>query len=132
MRLTDTVAFRHRDFHSLSGGERQRGSLIRPGADPKVLLLDEPLTFLDIKHQLSLGELLRQSCHQGLLTVVATHDLNLAAAYSDRIVVLSKGEIVADAPPGQALQPETIRSVFEVEAALLTDSRGRTWIRYET
>jgi iron complex transport system ATP-binding protein len=133
MSLTDTLHFRHRDFRSLSGGERQRVVLASALAqEPKVLLLDEPLTFLDIKHQLSLGELLRQSCRGGLLVVVATHDLNLAAAYSDRIVVLRKGEVVADAAPRTALLPETIRKVFEVEASLLTDSQGRTWIRYET
>jgi len=94
-------------------------------------LLDEPTAFLDVKHQLALQRLSRQLCERGLLVVTATHDLNLAAAYSDRIVVLQSGGIVADAVPSEALRPETIRAVFEVDAIVQANGGSRTWIRYE-
>lgn len=133
MEITDALGFRERDFRSLSAGERQRVILASALAqEPQVLLLDEPATFLDIKHQIALHRLLRQLCGQGLLVVAATHDLNLAAAYSDRVIVLDRGRLAADAPPDAALRPELIRSVFEVDAHLLTGPWGRPWIRYET
>jgi iron complex transport system ATP-binding protein len=133
MEITDTLEFRRRDFRSLSGGERQRVVLASALAQvPKVLLLDEPAAFLDVKHQIALHRLLRELCRQGLLVVAATHDLNLAAAYSDRVVVLHKGRIAADAPPGEAFRPDIIRAVFEVQADLVAGPAGRAWIRYET
>lgn len=132
MHLTDTVEFRGRDFRSLSGGERQRVVLASALAqEPQVLLLDEPTTYLDVKHQLAIERLLLDLCRRGILVVAATHDLNLAAAYSDRIVVLDRGTVVADAPPAEALRPETVRAVFEVAAELHHDPAGRSWIRYE-
>ena len=104
MKETDTVEFRGRDFRSLSGGERQRVVLASALAqEPRVLLLDEPTTFLDVKHQLAIQGILKRLCEQGLLVVAATHDLNLAAAYSDCVVVLSRGVVVASGPaPGSA------------------------------
>ena len=99
--------------------------------DPDVLLLDEPTTFLDVKHQLAIQGILRDLCRTGILVVAATHDLNLAAAYSDRIVVLQAGKAVADGDPRAALDPDTVRSVFEVNAVFREDSHGRPWIQYE-
>jgi len=132
MELTDTLAFRTRDFRSLSGGERQRVILASALAQqPEVLLLDEPATFLDLKHQLAIHRLLRDLSRQGLLIVAATHDLSLAAAYSHRVVVLHRGAVVADAPPAEALQPETVRAVFEVEARLQQGSKGALWVLYD-
>jgi len=132
MKITDTTAFGNRDFRSLSGGERQRVVLASALAqEPQVLLLDEPTTYLDIKHQLAIQRLLKNLCGQGILAVSATHDLNLAAAYSDRVIVLEKGKVVADAAPAEALRSETIRAVFEVRAELHHGPAGRTWIRYE-
>jgi iron complex transport system ATP-binding protein len=133
MELTDTLQFRHRDFRALSGGERQRVVLASALAQqPRVLLLDEPAAFLDVKHQIRLHRLLGELCRQGLLVVAATHDLNLAASYADRVIVLDRGSLAADAPPRQALDPAILRSVFEVEACLAADREGRPWIRYET
>jgi len=133
MELTDTLQFRHRDFRALSGGERQRVVLASALAQqPHVLLLDEPAAFLDVKHQISLHRLLCELCRQGLLVVAATHDLNLAAAYADRVIVLDRGNLAADAPPRRALEPAILRTVFEVEAHIAADAEGRPWIRYET
>lgn len=131
MLQTDVLSIRKRDFRSLSSGEQQRVVLASALAQkPRVLLLDEPTSFLDVKHQVSIQRLLAQLAHQGLLVVVATHDLNLAMAYSDRIVVLSEGRLVATGPPQEALAPETIRRVFEVDAEIERAPCGRMWIHY--
>jgi iron complex transport system ATP-binding protein len=129
--ITDTLAFRHRDFRSLSGGERQRVILASAVAQqPETLLLDEPTTFLDLKHQVALYRLLRELSRQGMLVIAVTHDLNLAAAFADRIVVLDAGRVVADAAPADVLAPEMIGRVFGVESQLFSGPQGRPWITY--
>lgn len=131
MRTTDTLEFRARDFRSLSGGERQRVVLASALAQrPRALLLDEPTTFLDLRHQLSIYALLRNLCRGGLLVVAVTHDLNLAAAYSDRVVVLDRGQIVSDATPAEVLTAESIRTVFGVETEVRPAREGRPWVMY--
>ncbi len=131
MKLTGCVPFRNRDFRSLSGGERQRVILAAALAQsPEALLLDEPTAFLDLQHQVELYRVLRTLCERGVLVAAVTHDLNLAAAYAGRIVVLSGGEVVADAPPAEALAPERLRAVFNVPAGLLQTPNGRPWIVY--
>ena len=131
MDLTGTLELRGRDFRSLSGGEQQRIILAAALAqDPSALLLDEPMTFLDIHYQVTLYRTLRTLCERGVLVIAVTHDLNLAAAYSQRVIMLSRGEVVADGPPEDALRPERLREVFDVPAELLTAPDGRHWIRY--
>jgi ABC-type cobalamin/Fe3+-siderophores transport system ATPase subunit len=131
MALTGTVELHGRDFRSLSGGEQQRIILAAALAqDPRVLLLDEPMTFLDIHYQVTLYRTLRTLCERGVLVVAVTHDLNLAAAYSERVIMLSRGEVVADGPPEETFRPERLRAVFDVSAELLTAADGRHWIRY--
>jgi len=131
MALTDTLAFRHRDFRALSGGEQQRVVLASALAQkPAALLLDEPTAFLDLKHQISIYAILRAQCRRGLLTIAATHDLNLAAAFSDRVIMLNRGEMVADAPPEKVITSETLREVFGVEACIATGPGGRPWVVY--
>lgn len=131
MELTDTLAFAQRDFRALSGGERQRVILAAALAQqPSALLLDEPTTWLDLKHQLSIYSLLRDLARSGILVIAVTHDLNLAATYSDRVVVLDHGRLAADSDPCQALTTERIRSVFGVEAVWLRSPGGASWIAY--
>lgn len=131
MSLADVTAFRARDFRSLSGGEKQRVVLASALAqDPSVLLLDEPTTFLDLRHQIATYRLLRELCRTGLLVVAVTHDLNLAAAYSDRIVALQDGKLVADFVPSESLNAEFVRNVFGVEADVRQGPGGRPWIVY--
>jgi iron complex transport system ATP-binding protein len=131
MQLTDTTEFRSRDFRALSGGERQRVVLASALAqEPRALLLDEPTTFLDLQHQLTIYELLRKLSKDGLLVIAVTHDLNLAAAFSDRVVALRKGVVEADAHPCEALTVEKIRQVFGVEAEWLKRPGGKAWIAY--
>ncbi len=131
MALTDTLQFRDRDFRSLSGGEKQRVVLASALAQsPRALLLDEPTTFLDIQHQVGLYRVLRGLCDRGVLVIAVTHDLNLAAAYADRVIMLCSGEVVADAQPGEAFRPARLRDVFHVTADLLRAPDGRHWIHY--
>jgi iron complex transport system ATP-binding protein len=117
METTDTVAFRTRDFRTLSGGERQRVVLASALAqEPRVLLLDEPTTFLDLKHQLSIYRILASLGRAGMLVVSVTHDLNLALQFADRIVVLDQGRVAGDGAPREVLTPQLIDRVFSVRA----------------
>ena len=118
MATTDSTAFAPRDFRSLSGGEKQRVILASALAqEPETLLLDEPTTFLDLKHQLAMYKLL-SSLAKRMLIVAVTHDLNLALRFSDRVIVMESGRIAAQGPPKEALAPSTIDRVFGVQAEL--------------
>ena len=131
MEITDTSQFRTRDFRTLSGGERQRVILASALAQsPKALLLDEPTTFLDLQHQVSLYRLLRSLCRDGLLAIAVTHDLNLAAAYADRIVMLHHGAVAADGTPDEVIQNASIRAVFSADVDIQQGPSGRPWIHY--
>jgi iron complex transport system ATP-binding protein len=131
MATTDTLAFRGRDFRSLSGGERQLVVLASAVAQqPATLLLDEPTTFLDLRHQVSIYRLLRQLSSQGLLVVAVTHDLNLAATFADRVVALDHGRVAADAAPSDVFAPELLRRIFGVESEIRRRADGKPWILY--
>ncbi|HTT35036.1 MAG TPA: ABC transporter ATP-binding protein [Thermoplasmata archaeon] len=114
-----------RSVRALSGGERQRVRLARVLAqETPVLFLDEPTAHLDIGHQLTALAALARLAHAGdRAVVVALHDLNLAARFSDRIVVLSRGRVVAEGRPAEVLSPELLRTVWGVDAELKRDPR---------
>ncbi|MEU6914623.1 ABC transporter ATP-binding protein [Streptomyces olindensis] len=116
-------------WHTLSGGERQRAQIARALAqEPRELLLDEPTNHLDIHHQLDLLALVRSL---PVTTVVALHDLNLAAMYCDRVVVLSAGRVVASGAPGDVLTEGLIAEVYGVRAAVSRDGHeGRPHVRF--
>ena len=119
MRLTETDQFETRTIETLSGGERQRVFLARAVAQqPQVLLLDEPTSNLDVLHQLKILTLVRQLVDDGLTAIAAIHDLNLAARFCDRLVLISGGRVVADGPAEDVLTPELIESAFGVESAI--------------
>jgi iron complex transport system ATP-binding protein len=125
--LTETQleSFSDRLVEQLSGGERQRAFLaLALAQDPKVLLLDEPTTFLDIRYQLQLLELLKKLNRQGLTIITVLHDVNLAARYSDRIALLNQGEIWAIDSPERALTPTNLAKVFGVEVSILQTDVG--------
>ncbi|HEY6238583.1 MAG TPA: ABC transporter ATP-binding protein [Thermoplasmata archaeon] len=110
-------------IRSLSGGERQRLLLGRALAQGSpLLLLDEPTAHLDIGHQLDILERVHRLVRErGVCAVAALHDLNLAARYADRLVVLSHGRLVADGSPKEVLDPPLLRDVWGVEAILKSD-----------
>ena len=105
-----------RSMNELSGGQRQRVFIGRCLVqEPKALLLDEPNTYLDLRHQVELSQLLhRLSREQGLAVLMASHDLNLAAASADRLVLLHEGVVAADGKPAQVLQPDLLSTVYGV------------------
>ncbi|WP_372497822.1 ABC transporter ATP-binding protein, partial [Streptomyces clavuligerus] len=108
----DTLA--DRPFPSLSGGERQRTLVARALVQrPALLILDEPTNHLDIRYQMEILGLVRSL---GTTAVLALHDLNLAAHYCDRIVVLAAGRVVAAGPPEEVFTPELLAEVYRVEA----------------
>ena len=98
--------------------------------EARLLLLDEPTAFLDLKHRLAVYTLLgRLHRENGLTVVVVSHDINLAARYCDRLVLLRCGAIAADGTPAEVLRPDPIRSVYEVEVEIGTDpSSGRPFV----
>ncbi len=116
--LTGMSEFAHRRLDNLSGGERQRAwiSLSLAQGTP-LLLLDEPTSFLDIGHQLEVLEIVRQlNRDRGMTIILVLHDLNQAARYSDRMVVLKRGYIIADDIPSRVLTPELLAEAFGVRA----------------
>ena len=122
MRLTETEQFSDRTLDTLSGGERQRVFVSRAlTQQPRVLLLDEPTSNLDVFHQLKVFDLVRRLVDDGLTAIAAIHDLNMAARYCDRLVLLSSGRVLADGTADRVLTPEAIESAFGVNAAVYAD-----------
>jgi iron complex transport system ATP-binding protein len=104
----------------LSGGEKQRVQLARAYAqEPQILLLDEPTNHLDIRSQLQLMSLVGNDSTR--TTIVVLHDLQLAATYCSRIVVMAHGRIVVDDTPARALTPEMLAMVFGIDASVTED-----------
>lgn len=120
------TAFAERRVDTLSGGERQRAWLALALAQrTSLLLLDEPTTYLDVRHQLDVLELVRRLNREHGLTVCwVLHDLNAAAAFSDRMVWLRDGRILAHGPPDELFTSELIRHAFDVEATVVTEPRS--------
>jgi iron complex transport system ATP-binding protein len=122
-----------RVYPTLSGGERQRVHLARvlaqlmtaPGQyAPGFLLLDEPVTSLDPRHQHAALALARGFVAAGGGALAILHDVNLAARYADRVIVLAGGRVVATGTPAEALAPEVISPVFEMEFRRIADPAG--------
>ncbi len=120
MRLTRTEPFADRVYTTLSGGERQRVQLARvlaqiwEGEEPRYLLLDEPTNNLDLSHQHSTLTIARGFAGRGVGVLAVLHDLNLAAQYADRIVVLKDGSVLAEGTPHEVLTPPLIELTYDV------------------
>ncbi len=121
--LMGLESFASRDFNELSGGERQKVLIARALAqEPQVLLLDEPTSNLDLRHQLEVLNILRSVVKgKGMAAIMAMHDLNLAARFSDRMIFLREGKIWDVAEPEEAITSENIRVVYGVEAVISKD-----------
>lgn len=125
--------FADRLYHTLSGGEQQRIQIARALAQqPRLLILDEPTNHLDVHAQLTTLDLLQRRAQAGATVLLALHDLNLAAAFCDSLVVLHHGRQVAFGTPEQVLTPALLRQVYEVDATLLRHpGSGRPLIAYD-
>jgi iron complex transport system ATP-binding protein len=141
MRFFDVTGMANRSYGTLSGGEKQRvqfarvlSQIWRPleGAT-RILFLDEPLTFLDIRHQLDFMQKVRVFASQKDVVVVGVvHDLNLAAQFADRLLLLHEGRILADGLTNDVLTEEYLGAAFAVSPVLLTNpATGKTHLGFE-
>ncbi|MCS5735141.1 ABC transporter ATP-binding protein [Herbiconiux daphne] len=123
LRDTGLTELADRDAASLSGGQLQRAwiALVLAQQAP-IILLDEPTTFLDLTHQLDVLRLVRSiNRERGATVVMVLHDLTLAGRYSDRLVVVGGGRVIADGAPWEVLTPGILREAFDLDAIVIAD-----------
>ncbi len=118
MEQTSVTQFAEKRVTELSGGEKQRVFIaLALAQEPKILMLDEPTTYLDVCHQIEVLELVKELNQKlGLSIVMVLHDLAQAGRYSDRVIVIKKGNIVVDGKPEDVLTKELIKEVYNVDA----------------
>lgn len=122
LRQTQLLELSGRSVRELSGGQRQMVFIAKALAqEPELLLLDEPISALDIRHQLQVLELIRLVAGSGTASVAALHDLNLAARYCDRLVLLAEGRVLADGRPKEVLTEARIRMAYGVKSRVHRD-----------
>jgi len=132
MERMQCLAYRDRAYHTLSGGERQRVLLAACLAqDPKILLFDEPSTYLDVQQQLQCFSTLRAMAAEGALCVAVTHDLNLALAHCTRLLILHEGRIAADTPVSKAARDPEWLAMLSPQLRLMQTPEGRPWVLYQ-
>jgi len=127
MAVCDVQGLARRHYTDLSGGERQRVQLARVLAQiwqpvdlgRRLLLLDEPTSALDLSHQLDLMQLVRDVCGKAVTVLVIVHDLNLAARFADRVMMLHHGSAVALGTPQEVMRPDLIECVFNVKTQVI-------------
>jgi iron complex transport system ATP-binding protein len=127
MEATDVAALSTRLLDELSGGQRQRVWVAMALAqETRILLLDEPTTFLDIAHQIELLDLFAQLHRSGTTVVAVLHDLNHAARYATHLVVMKEGEVVAAGAPAEVVTAELVEDVFGLPCLVIDDPVSHT------
>ena len=125
LRACDVGDLQDRDVATLSGGEFQRARIARALAQtPGALVLDEPTASLDIRHQMGILELLRDSADRGLAVLLITHDLEQAARFADRLVLLERGRVRAQGTPREVLEGSTLSNVYGWPIGVTEDASG--------
>ncbi len=121
MENTGIAAFQDRLVDTLSGGERQRvwlAMLIAQNAD--CLLLDEPISALDIRHQLEVLSLVRRLTKERKMTVITVlHDINMAARFCDRIIAMHSGRLIANGAPHEIMTPASLADIYNVDMQII-------------
>lgn len=112
-----------RQFNELSAGQHQKVMLARGLVqEPKVLLLDEPTSNLDIRHQLEVTKLLKRlSVDKGILIIMISHDINIAAKFADKVIMMYQGRIFDAGLPSEVITEENLRTVYGVESEVIDD-----------
>ncbi|MCZ4096314.1 ABC transporter ATP-binding protein [Streptomyces sp. H39-C1] len=125
---TGTTELRDQHVDQLSGGQRQRAWIaLALAQDTELLLLDEPTTFLDLRHQLDVLDLVSDlHTESGRTVVMALHDLGQAARYADHLVVLQEGRPAAAGPPSEVLDAALVKAVFDVDCQVIPDPETGT------
>lgn len=127
--MLEISEFALRPFSDLSAGQRQKVMLARGIVqEPRILLLDEPTANLDIKHQMEVTKILLDlSRSKDMNIIMVSHDLNIAAKYSDRVVMMHQGKIFRVGTPAEVITSENLRTVYDVEAEI-TEHCGRPYV----
>lgn len=130
LRLTDTLHLRHRNVNQLSGGEYQRVMIARAIAQScPHMLLDEPVSNLDIRHQLDVLHILQTlKQEQNTCILVVLHDPNLTLQFADYVYLFKEGQICAAGEPAEVLNTQNLRDIFQIEATVETTASGRSYI----
>lgn len=131
LQALDLTHLADRPVHTLSGGQRQMvlfaQVLLR---QPQLMLLDEPVSALDLKHQMQLMEHLKaQTIDNGWISIAVLHDLNLAAQFADQLIVLGEGRLQAFGPPAQVLDAPLIERLYHVPVEVCPDPEGQPYVR---
>lgn len=123
LNVTGTQELADRNIDELSGGQRQRVWVAMALAqETKVLLLDEPTTYLDLAHQVEVLDVVSElNARRGITVAIVLHDLNLAARYADHLIAMKSGAIVAQGPPGEILNAELVYKVFGLDSVVVPD-----------
>jgi len=121
MTMTQTLDFADRTLDELSGGEAQRVMLARALAQqPQVMLLDEPTSHLDVKNQLAIYRMMVRLAHEWPMAVVCvSHDINLAGRFSDEMVLMREGAVIAHGPPVEVIRADVLGRTYDVEVELI-------------
>ncbi len=132
MVYTDVAGLRDRPLDTLSGGEKQRAIIAMALAlEPRIIVMDEPTTHLDLNHSLEIMQIIEHlNQERGVTVLMISHDLNLAAEFCQRLVLLDAGRLVADGPPELVLQEDILRQVYHCDLRIQQDTQsGRLFVR---
>ena len=133
LRTADVAGLADKLVHALSGGERQRVLVARALAQrPTLLLMDEPNAHLDLHHQVELAHLIRRlNREEGTTVVLVSHDLNLAAELSDRLLLLNQGQVVREGKPEEVLEPDLLAAVYRCPLEVKSGPTGKPSIQIQ-